>query len=833
MKKLLVIDANSILNRAFYAVAPLTSPSGVPTNAVFGLLNSVLSQWEALAPDTAVAAFDVKAPTFRHQMYDAYKAGRRPAPPDLLAQFPVAKDCLRALGFYVAECPGFEADDILGTFAREAGERGDYLTYLLTGDRDSLQLIDDRTTVLLAGNRETAVMDIPAFTERYGVSPDRFVDVKALMGDSSDNIPGVPGIGEKTALKLISSYGTLDALYAALPSAGDIPAGQKEKLTAGRESAYLSRTLAAIDRNAALGFSLADAERVKRDDRALRRIFSELGFVKLTERLALHADKLSLDPPADAVCSSPSDVLAAARTGVSVLFLLQDGSLAVRTDGICRILTKDVLPDAAPLFDGSCRLICHDLKALCTALHTRVRGCVFDTMLAAYILDSAATDYSLDALAAKYPPSDGCAVVYLSELEKTLRAELEKIGALSLLTDIEIPVAEILYEMEQIGSRVDIAGLTAFGKTLSAYAGDLEKRICFLAGREFNINSPKQLGTVLFDEMKLKAPKKTKNGYSTASDVLEKLAPENEIVSLVLEYRHVTKLNSTFVEGLCHAADEDGRVHTTFHQSVTATGRLSSTDPNLQNIPIRTELGRELRRFFIPTEGYLLADADYSQIELRLMAHISGDENLKNAFLSGEDIHTSTAAAVFGVPEELVTPELRKRAKAVNFGIIYGIGEFSLSEDLHISRREARSYIDSYKARFPGVSRYLEEIVAQARENGYVTTVFGRRRSIPELKSGNRNLQAFGERVAMNSPIQGSAADIIKLAMIRVTRRFERELPTARLLLQVHDELLAEAPASDIDLAAKILAEEMENAVKLTVPLPAESGTGNTWLACH
>jgi len=830
MKKLLVIDANSILNRAFYGIAPLSSPSGVPTNAVYGMINTVMAQIDAIKPDYCAAAFDVKAPTFRHRMFEEYKAGRKPTPPELLAQFPITKDCLTAMGVYVAEQAGYEADDILGTLAAQANREG-IDAYLLTGDRDSLQLINKNTTVMLSTNKETLEMTPAAFLEKYGVPAENYVYVKALMGDSSDNIPGVAGIGEKTAFKLISEYKDLDTLYASLDSA-PIGASQRAKLEAGKEMAYTSLKLATINTESELDFSLDDVMKAQRNEQRLASVFAELGFAKLTERFALKADKLEYTAPAEARTVDAKTLCDITKDKSAAVFLCEDGSLAVSCEGEYYVLTADEIEKADGLFDGSVSLICHDIKGLSRALSRRIRGCVFDTMLADYILESGASDHSLDAIAAKIPPKNSSGVKFIEELYRSQSEELKADGTLSLLTDIEIPVAEILYLMEKQGFLVDVDGLRSYGEYLAGIAKDLENRIFFLAGREFNINSPKQLGTVLFEELGLRAPKKTKNGYSTASDVLDKIS-DNEIVSLVLEYRHVTKLNSTFVQGLINSADENGRVHTTFHQSVTQTGRLSSTDPNLQNIPIRTELGKMLRKFFIPERDCLLADADYSQIELRVLAHVSGDERMREAFVNGEDIHTATAASVFGVPEEMVSAELRKRAKAVNFGIVYGIGEFSLAEDLHISRKEAREYIDSYLNRYVSVRDYLRDIVATARECGYVSTIFGRKRKIPELSSQNRNLQAFGERVAMNSPIQGSAADIIKIAMINVFRRFERELPSAHLLLQVHDELLCEAPACDIERAAEILREEMANAVKLTVPLPAECATGKNWFECH
>lgn len=833
MKNLLIIDGNSIINRAFYGIRELTAPDGLHTNAIYGMLNIIFSHTDALSPDYMAAAFDVHAPTFRHGMFSEYKAGRRETPPELLEQFPYAKECLAAMGIPVLEKEGWEADDILGTLASLANEtgQGSIKTYILTGDKDSLQLVSDNTTVLLAGNKETTRIDRNKFREIYGIEPEGFVDVKALMGDSSDNIPGVPGIGEKTALKLIAEFGSIEKLYEGLEAA-KLTDSVKLKLKDGRESAFLSKTLAKIDTKVPLGFSLEDIAKKETDTASLSGIFNRLGFAKLTERLGLAAPKIMRCAPTGTASLSAKE-LSAKLKGRTAAISLDENALSFYTEDGFYIYEGDKT-DIREVFEfKSYRLVCHDLKSVCASLLTagiKIKSCVFDTMLAAYLLSPGASNYSLDALSSIYPPLSKEAAAYIYQLYKTLGARLEEKGETALLEKIELPTALVLAEMEKSGFKVDRAGLEKFREKLEEMEKDAAERVYFSAGRSFNINSPKQLGTILFEEMKLPPPKKTKSGFSTDSEVLEKLSPYHPIAGDILEYRKIAKLKSTYAIGLLERADENGRVHTSFNQCVTATGRLSSTEPNLQNIPIRTDLGRQLRRYFIPeNENYVLIDADYSQIELRLLAHISGDENMRQAFLSGEDIHASTATAVFGVPYEMVTPELRKRAKAVNFGIVYGIGDFSLSQDLGITRREAKEYMDGYFAKYPAVSEYLSAVVEAAYRNGYVSTISGRRREIPELSSSNRNLKAFGERVAMNSPIQGSAADIIKIAMINVSSRFEREGLDARIILQVHDELVIEASKKDERAAREALVYEMENAVSLSVPLPVDVSVGENW----
>lgn len=831
MKKLLVIDANSIINRCYYGVMqPLTAPDGLPTNALFAMVNVLNSQLDKISPDYVVAAYDVHHPTFRHEMYAEYKAGRHQTPPELLAQFPYSKEIFTAMGVHVVEKAGYEADDVLGTLSMQADMTEGVQTFLLTGDRDSLQLISDKTCVLLCTNKETVTFDRAAFREKYGVEPEQFVDVKALMGDSSDNIPGVAGIGEKTALKLISEYGSLDNIYDTLPTAKHTPS-LRAKLEAGREWAYLSRTLVQIKRDAPIGVTISDVEYNGRDDSLLYPLFNRLGFTKLIEKLGLaDSTKSTVIKEAREPVSESCEHLISLSMKAPLAISVHDGALYCSDEETTYVVSGD---DAVEQFlSGDVRFICHDIKSLKKQYpHIDLRGkCVHDVMLSAYILKPGASAYTLDALSAEYTvgAEEPSHLIYL--LYKKLADSLCSFGGESLLSDIEIPTALVLVDMELFGFKVDTDGLERFRVMLEELEADLASQIYMLAGEDFNINSPKQLGIVLFEKLGLPCPKKTKSGYSTASDVLEKLQYNYPIVSLVLEYRHVSKLRATYAVGLLSAADDKCRIHTTFQQCVTATGRLSSTEPNLQNIPIKTELGREFRKFFIPeNDQYRLVDADYSQIELRVLAHVSGDSEMCRAFSEGEDIHTSTASAVFGVPAEMVTAELRKRAKAVNFGIVYGIGAYSLAQDLGISNAEAKRYIEAYLARFSGVDAYLKNTVAEAYDKGYVSTISGRRREISELSSQNKMLRSFGERVAMNSPIQGSAADIIKIAMVKVDRALREAGIDARIILQVHDELVLEAHESCVEEAKDILVREMENAMSLSVPLPVDVSVGHNW----
>ncbi|MBE6632759.1 MAG: DNA polymerase I [Ruminococcaceae bacterium] len=834
MKKLLVIDGNSILNRAFYGVKPLTTKDGFPTNALYGFVNMIARQADRLEPDYCAVAFDLKAPTFRHLRYGAYKAGRKPMPEELALQLPVAKELLSAMGYHVLALEGYEADDILGTLA-DLAERENVEAFVMTGDRDSLQLISKNTHVLLTTNADTIDMTEEAFFAKYGVASSQFVDVKALMGDSSDNIPGVPGIGEKTALRLIAEYGSLNGVYETLPTAKHTPS-QRQKLENGRESAYLSRELAQICREVPLGLSLEDlaCKGVQRAE--LRALFLRLEFAGFLKRFGLDS--------AEPAVAEKVEEIGRFRVSREELCKRIEAAKLVGLEAEERLLwlvNGHVLESDASLSSVSHALvgktvICYDCKSLYKRpeLADLKKLKVFDLMLGGYLANSSKSNYSLKTLVGDYLATvltdDIPAIVYYEKLYDAILEQLTADGQEQLMETLEMPLALVLADMEEAGFRIDRQGIEAYGEQLGAIAAALEAQIHMQAGKVFNVNSPKQLGEVLFETLGLPHEKKTKTGYSTNAEILERLRPYHPIVQDILDYRQVTKLKSTYTDGLLKVADENGRIHSTFKQTGTATGRLSSSDPNLQNIPIRTEMGRELRRYFLPeNDDYVIIDADYSQIELRLLAHVSEDKNMTEAFLSGADIHTSTAATVFGVAPDRVTSDMRKKAKAVNFGILYGIGAFSLSDDLGVSRAQAQSYIDQYLAGFPQVDAYLKNTIARAYECGYVTTVFGRRRYIPELKGKNKVQQKFGERVAMNSPIQGAAADLIKLAMIRVHRRLREEGLDARLILQVHDELLIEANKSCAEQASRILQEEMESAARLNVPLTVEIHAGKNW----
>ena len=851
MKKILIVDGNSILNRAFYGIRALATKDGLPTNAVYGLFTILSRHISSLEPDYAVIAFDLKAPTFRHKMYDGYKANRKGMPEELAAQLSYAKDCVRYMGFNLIEKEGYEADDVLGTVSRVFGEAGIH-SYLVTGDRDSLQLIGDTTTVLLATNKDTVNFDTEHFVSEYGITPLQFIDVKALMGDSSDNIPGVPGVGEKTAFKLISDFGTLGELYEKY-EASALTASVKTKLANGKDSAELSKVLATIDRYAPIEVSFDECKYEGFDKANLRELFERLEFSALIKKYQL--DKVDLPEKTEeqgAIAENSDNTSEFLQKDIELsdapkLFAGKKIALSIQGDRISIYDGKELA--FAELKDGSEEAIAELLEAADVILHNSkelykrilakdinadIKLCAFDVMLAAYALNSSRKDYSLERIYLEYVGSslddsvnESIAIFTLFE-KMALRIAEEK--SEHLLFDIEMPLSLVLADMETVGVKVDRVGISEYGRELSEMANDLRERIYCSAGEEFNIDSPKQLADILFNKLSLPAQKKTKTGYSTDAEVLNKLKSKHPIVEDILDYRQVTKLISTYAEGLVKVCDNNSKIHTLLNQTGTATGRLSSSEPNLQNIPVRTELGKRFRKYFVASdENSVIIDADYSQIELRLLAAISDDETMISAFKNGEDIHTSTAAKVFGVSKEMVTPELRKRAKAVNFGIVYGIGEHSLSEDLGISRAQAKQYIESYLSGFPCVNDYLINIKKQARDDGFVSTLFGRRRYIAELASSNKNLQHFGERVAMNSPIQGTAADIIKIAMINVYRRFKAEGISARLILQVHDELLVEADKSCAEIARKILKEEMESAANMSVPLDVEIGVGETW----
>ena len=838
MKKILCIDGNSILNRQFYGIRFLSTRDGFPTNAVFGFVNVLLRELETLSPDYIAVAFDLKAPTFRHKMYAEYKAGRRPSPEELVKQFPVAKDICRAMGIHVLELAGYEADDILGTLAKMAEDSGDVEAYVLTGDRDSLQLISKKTMVLLATNTETVTFDEAAFIEKYGVRADQYVDVKSLMGDSSDNIPGVPGIGEKTAFKLIAEQGSLDGIYANIDNMG-LTNSVKTKLLSGKESAYTSQTLATICRDVPLGISLSDIEYKGIDRAETRSLFLKYELSGAIKRLGLDKEEET-----SVSVSEKNDKFEVRELSMSDMrgewYALSLGTdNAYLFDG--ESLYSVPISGLEPYLCHAERIVAHDCKSIYKALEENGihwRSCCFDTMLAAYVDDSSSGSYELDRLITSYlgevRNENIPDAVYVGMMWQRIEEKLRESGQLSLLYDIEMPLASVLCDMETVGCRVDCEGIKKYGEELDGIASALESRIYMAAGEEFNINSPKQLGEVLFEKLMLPSGKKTKTGYSTSADVLERLRRYHPIIDDILEYRQVTKLKGTYVDGLLKTIGEDSRCRTTFKQTGTATGRLSSVNPNLQNIPIRTEAGRRFRKYFTASDtDHVLIDADYSQIELRVLAHMSGDENMTEAFVSGEDIHTATSCRIFGVSPENVTVEMRKRAKAINFGILYGMGDFSLADDLKISRARAKEYIESYLSSYQGVERYLENTIESAKKDGYTTTMFSRRTHIPELSAPNKMVRNMGERIARNSPIQGTSADIIKIAMINVDKKLRESGLGARLLLQVHDELLVESPRENAAAVLEILKSEMENAVKLNVPLKVEAEIGDSWFDCH
>ncbi len=832
MKKLLVVDGNSIINRAFYGIRPLKTREGQFTNAIYGTVTMLERYLSMTAPDYFAVAFDMKKPTFRHEFAESYKANRHGMPEELASQLEPCKETLRAMGAAVITAEGFEADDILGTLAHMAEAEG-VMTYIATGDRDSLQLITEQTHVILATNGDPVLFDTAAFQEKYGVLPSQFVDVKALMGDSSDNIPGVAGIGEKTALKLIGEYGSLDGVYDDLENK-KLTKGTIAKLADGKKSAYDSQFLARIKCDVPLPLSLSDISYDGPKKSVLFDLFTKFEFFALIKRLGLAEEK-----PVEASLAS-TEVHAASlslapekRYAIGFDFAADTAAIA---DG-ASVMTVEGIASLAPYLDGKCRFYTYDLKS---ALHELKKhgiafsACEDDLMLMAYIASMTDGEIAFDKLTARLllKEADGLSqrVALMSELDAALREELEKSEQMALYRDVEFPLCRVLFEIEDLGFSVDVGALRAFSEELGTMQAALAEKIYALAGEQFNINSPKQLGHILFEKMGYPHMKKTKSGYSTNAEVLERLRPYAPIVDDILDYRQFGKLKSTYADGLANAADENGRVHTSFRQALTATGRLSSTEPNLQNIPVRTELGREFRKFFISKgEDYVLIDADYSQIELRLLAAISGDEGMIEAFRSGYDIHTATAMKIFGVSADEVTIELRKKAKAINFGIMYGMGAFSLSGDLHISVADAAAYIEGYLGAFPRVSDYLTRVVMEAHQDGYVKTLFGRRRYIPELSSSKKMEVAFGERVAMNSPIQGTAADIIKLAMVNIDRKLKEKGYDARLLLQVHDELMIEAHRDIADEVRVLLKNEMENAASLAVPLTVEIGVGKSW----
>ncbi|MCQ2469832.1 MAG: DNA polymerase I [Ruminococcus sp.] len=838
--KLLAIDGNSIINRAFYGIKMLSNKNGVFTNAVFGFMNIYLKNIADVQPDAVAVAFDLRSPTFRHKAVDTYKANRKGMPPELAQQLPVVKELLGLMGVKVVECEGFEADDILGTLSKACSDSGNEC-FVLTGDRDSLQLIDDKVTVILATNKEYIHYTPQRFTEDYGFEPIKLIDLKALMGDSSDNISGVAGIGEKTASSLIKEYGTIENLYENYENS-DLTKGVKTKLANGADAAKQSKWLATIVRDAPVDTDISGYIPTPADNAGISRLLTELEMFKLIDKLGVTiADGASADvveesaPDIEFSASSLTSDITASLTECEYLF--REGMLTVCSGNNVYFTDDEKL--ILGFFSSDCAKSTDDAKPhyrFAMAHKSELHNIKNDISICGYLLNSSAADYAVEKLCAEY------GVRYYSEhgeytdllslrlLSEKLLKNVDAEGMSELLTNVELPLTEVLASMEDTGIAIDKTGVEEFGVYLTEMTEETQQMIYDDAGHEFNIASPKQLGTVLFDEMGLPAPKKTKSGgYSTNAEVLEELRSYSPIVDNILKYRQYTKLNSTYVVGLLGKIADDGRIHTWFKQTETRTGRISSTEPNLQNIPVRTELGSKMRKFFIAPSGRVLIDADYSQIELRVMAHLCGDKNMISAFNDGEDIHTSTASQVFDMPAIMVTPEMRSAAKAVNFGIIYGIGAFSLAKDIGVSNAKAKKYINDYLAKYPKVNEFMENTVNDAMKSGAVSTMFGRKRRIPELLSSNKVIQAAGRRIAMNTPVQGTAADLIKIAMINVYKRLKAEKLDAELILQVHDELILEASQADAERAAEILGEEMQNVYEMRVPLSVDVHTGNSW----
>ena len=862
MKKLLILDSNSILNRAFYGVRYLSAKDGTPTNAIYGFLNILLKLIKEQEPDYICAAFDVKAPTFRHKQYEGYKAQRKPMPEGLAAQMPLAKDVLRAMGVTILEKEGYEADDIIGTVARLC-EESEISCFIATGDKDDLQLASDKTKVILtvtkSGYNETIIYDDKAVKEKYHVTPTEFIDVKALMGDPSDNIPGVKGVGEKTAMSLIEKHHSIEYIYENIDGIG-LKGAMLQKMKDGRKMAFMSKELATINRNTPIEFNaeecvfdgfenngelyeilkrlelnsiikkldLSGGDNVKENED----IFKDFSY-QVGDKNMINGDKVTV------VLDFDGDNISSAAVGVG-----NNAVVLNEQDDIKELLEDD-----------SVAKVMFDVKEAIVKLNGRIdiKNISDDTAIAAYLVDPAKNEYTIEKLTSEYfgtviekpevkqlsllddVETDRseylakCAVA-LGVLNDRIGDKIKENGQEKLYQEVELPLVTVLAHLEINGFLVDDNQLKEFADKLGEKIDALTNEIYMLAGEEFNINSPKQLGVILFEKLELKPVKKTKTGYATNADVLEKLRDKHPIVNFIMEYRQLAKLKSTYCDGLTAVVNPNThRIHSVFTQTVTVTGRLSSTEPNLQNIPTRTELGREIRKMFVAKDGYVLVDADYSQIELRVLAHIANDETMINAFRNNEDIHAVTASQVLGIPLEDVTKEQRSSAKAVNFGIVYGIGEFSLAQDLHISVKEAKAYIESYLEKYHGVRNYMESIKEQAKKDGYVKTMLNRIRYIPELKSPNYNIRQFGERVALNTPIQGTAADIIKLAMVRVDNRLINEGLKSKLILQVHDELIVEAHKDEVDKVKQILSEEMQGAMELNVPLKVDMSTGHSW----
>lgn len=844
MQTLVLLDSNSLINRAFYALPPLTNRQGQQTGAIFGFVNMFLKLVDKYKPDYVVAAFDRKAPTFRKKMYEGYKATRKPMPEELACQLEPLKRLLRAMKVQIAEIDGFEADDILGTLSK----RSKCKTYIVTGDRDSLQLIDEKTTVLLTKKGISEIVEYDeARLKEDGFTPSQIIDLKSLMGDSSDNIPGVAGIGEGTATKLLAEYGTLDNVYAHID---ETKGALNRKLTEGKESAYLSYKLATIDRDCPIETVPEDMTFTETYDSEVRDILLEFEFGKIADRLNFGQKETKAETLAVKTQTADSeaallDALAKIKEsgllafdisqrifvggyGVSYEVTISDNLLGEGVDYNAFIRALEPL-----ICDEDVRKLCFDKKTYMHLLEPYgvvMKGVCDDVMLKAYLCDSNRNYKSLSALATAYGVNTDDGAAALVALDDILDSEMREKEQEKLYKELELPLVDVLYFMEKEGFKVDRKYLDELNGELTAETEKLAAEITDLAGEPFNINSTQQLAKILFEKLGLKHGKKTKTGYSTNVEVLESLRNEHPIIPAILQYRELVKLKSTYLDGMLPLIDKNGRIHTVFKQAVTATGRLSSTEPNLQNIPIRKESGKRIRKMFVPADGNVLVCGDYSQIELRLMAHMSGDKAMIDAFNGGEDFHRSTAARLFGVPFEEVTQDMRRSAKAVNFGIIYGISDFGLSEDLGISVYEARRYMQNYFATYPGVKRFMDDCVAFAKENGYVKTLYGRKRYIPELQASVYATRAFGERVAMNMPLQGTASDIIKAAMIEVDKKLAEGGYKAKLIMQVHDELIVDCPLSEKDNVEKLLKTCMQNVAELSVPLIADVGSGENWL---
>ena len=848
--KLVILDGNSIVNRAFYGIRQLSAPDGTPTNGIYGFLAILRKLIDAEKPDSLCVAFDLKAPTFRHKRYDGYKAQRKGMPEELAVQIPILKEVLDEMGILRLELEGYEADDLLGTVGKRCEASG-WDCRIVTGDKDSFQLISETTHVCHVksrmGQTETKEYTPELFREEYGFEPVRIIDLKALMGDSSDNIPGVAGVGEKTAMNLVQRYGTLQHIYDKLDEL-DIKEGVRKKLREGRESAELSYELATICTAVPIKFEPADALWHDNYKRGLYGLFKKLGFNKFIEKWGIEAPKeadvsaetshmnISGAPTYDELCKAVKTAELIAVTAGENLDSLEicDGKTVYTAHWSA--LGDDYDKLLRLVFSDGVKKVSHNVKELMSRLLDEglpLDGFVYDTALAAYLLDATESDYDLHRVSMRYFGAELSGAEAIYRLKPITEEKLKELQMDKLYYEIELPLCRVLAEMQDTGFMVDRMALSAFGDSLTGSIDALRNEIYKQAGGEFNINSPKQLGEVLFERLVLPAGKKTKTGWSTNADVLEKLRGKHPIIDMILDYRMLTKLKSTYADGLLKLIDPDGRIRTNFQMTVTATGRLSSTEPNLQNIPVRKELGAQIRKMFIASEGKVLVDADYSQIELRLLAHISGDEHMQAAFMSGEDIHRVTASQVFNTPLSEVTSLQRSRAKAVNFGIVYGISSWSLAQDIGVFPNEAKAYMDAYLEKYSGVREYMKNIVEKAKAEGYVKTLYNRRRALPELKSSNFNTRSFGERVALNMPIQGTAADIIKLAMVNVYNRLKAEGLESKLILQVHDELICECPEHEAQRVAELLSEEMSGAAKLSVPLTVDAKIGHSWAEAH